>query len=90
MTSPLNGRDRKGTGFNLTASDRIHTRPQHPRFTFLFMSERDVLCAASGCLELRENVSAEFCAEHAREIQAFERWLAGRPKWLGSKDRYPT
>jgi hypothetical protein len=47
------------------------------------MSKQDVSCAVSGCLELREDVSAEFCAEHAREIQAFERWLAGRPKWLG-------
>jgi hypothetical protein len=50
---------------------------------FLFMSKQDALCAASGCPELREDVSAEFCAKHAREIEEFERWLAGRPKWLG-------
>ncbi len=41
------------------------------------MSEQDVLCGASGCPELREHVSAEFCAKHEREIQEFERWLAG-------------
>jgi hypothetical protein len=44
------------------------------------MSKQDHLCAASGCPELREDPSAEFCINHERDIQDFERWLAGTDK----------
>jgi hypothetical protein len=44
------------------------------------VSEQDVLCGACGCPEPREDMSAEFCLKHERELQAFERWLSGTDK----------
>jgi hypothetical protein len=44
------------------------------------MSNQDDLCAVSGCPELREDASAEFCTKHEQEIHEFDRWLAGTDK----------
>jgi len=40
----------------------------------------DLSCRAFGCCELRQDVRAEFCLNHQRQIHAFERWLAGTDK----------
>jgi hypothetical protein len=55
----------------------MHTRHQHLRLNFVWVSEQDVLCGACGCPEPRENANAEFCHNHQRDIDEFERWLAG-------------
>ena len=41
------------------------------------MSEQDVSCTAFGCGEPRQNMNAEFCLNHQRQIHAFQRWLEG-------------
>jgi hypothetical protein len=58
----------------------MHTRRQHLRPIFLFVSEQDVLCGACGCPEPRQDSNAEFCPDHQREVHAFHRWLAGTDK----------
>jgi hypothetical protein len=62
---------------DVTPGDLMHTRPQHLRLIFWWVSERDVLCGACGCPELREHIDADFCRDHQREIREFQRWLAG-------------
>jgi hypothetical protein len=59
----------------------MHTSRQHLRLIFEVVSEQhDLLCGACGCPELRMEPSAEFCVDHQREVQAFQRWLAGTDK----------
>jgi hypothetical protein len=42
------------------------------------MSQHDDLsCRAFGCCEPRQDICAEFCLNHERQIHAFERWLDG-------------
>lgn len=55
----------------------MHTRHQHRRHIFLFVSEQDLSCGASDCPKLRHDVDDEFCPDHQREIHEFQRWLAG-------------
>jgi hypothetical protein len=56
----------------------MHTSPQHQRITFLVMSQHDDLsCRAFGCCEPRQDICAEFCLNHERQIHAFELWLDG-------------
>jgi hypothetical protein len=39
--------------------------------------EQAVQCTALGCCEPRREDEAEFCANHERQIHAFQRWLEG-------------
>ena len=64
----------------------MQTRSQHQRLNFRLVSEQEVLCAAFGCPEPRQDASAEFCPAHQREIQEIQRWLADTHKigWPGA------
>ena len=50
------------------------------------MSEQDVACGALNCSEPRQDISAEFCLSHQRQIHAFQRWLEGADEraWPGA------